>query len=75
MLHREDLELHREDLEQANCGHKDCSCAEGPLWIHGKCHPDSDLRAFYNDGAIHFSCADCSQPIVAVAVAARKYDA
>ncbi len=67
--------LHREDLEMATCRNKESDCQEGGVFIHGQCHPDSDLRAFYNDGAIHFSCADCQQPIVAVAVAARKYDA
>lgn len=55
------------------CGHKDCNCKEGPMYLHSRCHPEeSSVQAFYKDMKIHIQCNVCSETIVVFPIANRK---
>jgi len=55
------------------CGHKNCNCKEGPMYIHGRCHPEqSSVQAYYKDMKVYICCNVCQKPIVIFSIADRK---
>jgi len=65
--------LYREDLDGMRCDIPGCSHAhEGPIYLHGQCHPSAGCRASYADGVLTVRCRACKAPIAAIAVATRE---
>jgi hypothetical protein len=63
----------RQQLDQAQCNSPDCdhSGHDGGLYLHGSCHPNAQLAAYYENGVLTLLCADCDAVVVQIAVASR----
>jgi hypothetical protein len=69
MLFKADLDA----FVAKGCGHPDCTTPhdqEG-LFIGAVCHPGFGVDARYKDGIIAFTCRECEQPVISVAVAEK----
>lgn len=40
-----------------------CSCSEGPMFLHAKCHIEAPIQTFYHEGFLYVCCGDCGAPI------------
>lgn len=56
-------------LDKAGCDKEGCSCTGGPIYMHGRCHPQAAVQAYYYQGIMFIECAECRTPIVPIQVA------
>ena len=63
--------VYREQLDQMGCGTPGCDCTDGPLHLHGKCHPTSPTTTAYVGGDIVVSCYVCEKEIGRFPVASK----
>jgi len=62
--------LTQADLRGVQCQTPGCDHqGHGPLFLHGRCHPEAGTWASYEDGVITIVCATCEKLVVKVAVA------
>ena len=62
--------LTREQLDQAHCSTPGCTHGDhGPLYLHGRCHPNAATQAVYENGVLTITCARCQKVVTQVAVA------
>jgi len=68
---------YRDDIEElvsCGCSQGDCSCKNtDTLYIKSNCHPTSPVDAILKAGTglVVFVCRECSNPVVAIAIATR----
>jgi hypothetical protein len=66
-----------EDIERilgCGCTQPGCDCAKtDTLYVRSKCHPKApiDVVLKAGTGVVLVMCRECSQPIIAVAIASR----
>lgn len=60
--------LSQEDLIQPECDHPACDGHDSRFEVVQKCHPDAQLRASYDSGALALRCIVCDALVLKVAV-------
>lgn len=63
------MALARKDLDRMRCANPDCKEDHGPLYFHGRCHPESPTWTRYENGVLTIECAECRDVITTVVVA------
>jgi len=43
---------------------EDCGCTEGPMYLHGRCHPKSPTwTSIHPDQTLVVECAECGKTV------------
>jgi hypothetical protein len=58
----------RETLDQMQCGHPGCTEEHGELYLHGRCHINSNVQVCYYQGKLLVVCGTCKKSVVMVEV-------
>ena len=69
-VYLEDLwEMAEDGWQNPACDHQD----DGPVFLHGPCHPGGDLEVSFAPGSdyVLVGCRECHEPIARIAVAWR----
>jgi len=55
------------------CSRPGCNCT-GPLYIHGRCHPDAPTWAIVDHGVLTIECAECKKLITKFKLAKEDHE-
>ena len=68
------MAFYREDLDGSGCEIEGCSCNDGEVYFHPRCHPRSPTWVSYFGDVLTLTCAACKRPVGSFVVASRRDD-
>lgn len=66
------MAMNKADFDKLGCGccgkQQPSHGAKQPMYLHARCHSDSYLEAYYQDGLVVICCARCKKKAVSIEV-------